>query len=113
MPYQVPRFGLVCGLVSSFFMLTMCALRRYAKGKLSRKKAMLIAALVSSLPVIFGMNPREQNLFKLLIYPLMFRCLFTKIFEMGLLPSFKHGEIAGYFLTTFFYGHCQLVETYS
>jgi hypothetical protein len=71
--FQVPRFGLVCGAVSSTFMLMMCILKRNTK--MPRKKAMCIAAFVSSLPALIGMNAKEQQLFKLLIYPLMYRCL--------------------------------------
>jgi len=95
-------------------MLTMCILRRCTGKQLSRKKAMFMAAFISAIPAIIGMTAKEQSLFKLLIYPLMYRCLFTKIFEIGLLPTLKrHGDILGYFIVTFFFGYCQLCESYS
>jgi hypothetical protein len=56
--YQVPRFGLVCGAVSSVFMLMMCALKRNTK--MPRKRAMCISAFASAIPCIIGMTTKEQ-----------------------------------------------------
>ena len=73
-----------------------------------------MAAFLSAIPAIVGMTSKEQSLFKLLVFPLMYRCLFTKIFEKNLLPTpQKHGDILGYVLATFFYGYCQLCENHS
>ena len=74
---------------------------------------MFIAAALSALPAILGMNSKEQQLLKLFVFPLMFRCLFTKLFEAKLLPTFKHGDVVGYMLTTFFYGYVVTCEQYS
>lgn len=74
MKVQVPRFGLVCGAISTVYMLVMCVLRRNTN--LSHKKSVIIAAFLSSLPAIVGFTKKEAQLFKLLVYPLMFRCLF-------------------------------------
>jgi len=52
----------------------MCVIRRNTN--LSHKKSVIIAAFVSSLPAIIGFTKKEAQLFKLLVYPLMFRCLF-------------------------------------
>jgi hypothetical protein len=102
LPHQVPRFGLVCGSVQTIFMLSMCMLRRWFGKRISRKRAMFICAFLSAIPVAIGMTQREQQLFKLLIFPLFFRCVFNKMFEAELLPyNEQYGTIIGYVLSTF------------
>lgn len=59
MSFNVPRFGLVSGSISTVFMLTMCIIRRYFRKRLSRKKAMFIAAFLSAIPCIVGTTARE------------------------------------------------------
>ena len=113
MSYEVPRFGLSIGLVSSIYMGVMCCLRRTLGKKINRKRAMAFAAFLSAIPIVVGLNKKELSLFKLLIYPLMYRCLVTKLIELGLIPTFKHGDILGYVVTTFFYGFCQICESHS
>lgn len=111
--YEIPRFGLVVGLISSVFMMVMCAIKRNLKSRVKRKWAMLLAAFLSALPVVIGMNDKEQNLLKLLLYPLLWRCVFTKLFEMKWLPTFKHGDILAYVISTFYFGHVSVFEVYS
>ena len=74
---------------------------------------MALAAFVSAFSIAVGMKKKEQALFKLLIYPLMFRCLITKLVEVGLFPSFKHGDILAYFAATSHLSYCQIVEKHS
>ena len=56
--------------------------------------------MISSLPIGLIKTKQEQNLIKLLCFPLAFRCLFDKLFEKKWLPYMgKHGGIIGYMLT--------------
>lgn len=59
---------------------------------------MIIAAVISIVPLLTGLQPNEQNLLKLIFYPLAFRCLFDKIVEKGWITPFKHGDILAYVL---------------
>jgi hypothetical protein len=59
---------------------------------------MMIAAIASVVPILTGLQPNEQNLIKLIFYPLAFRCLFDKIVELGWITPFKHGDILAYVL---------------
>ena len=113
MSFQIPRFGLVCGLISTVFMLSMCFYHKKLKKRLAKKNAMALAAFLSALPVIVGMSDKEKSLFKLVVYPLMFRCIMGKFFEIGLVPEVKYGSVIGYFVATFFFGYCTVVEKWS
>ena len=47
------------------------------------------------------------------MFPLAFRCFFGKLIKTGFLPTFKHGDILGYFFSTFFLGYVYSCEAYS
>jgi hypothetical protein len=64
----------------------MCVLRRWNGDKLSRKYAMFISAMISSIPAIIGFNSKEMSLFKLIIFPILWRCVVTKGLEIGVVP---------------------------
>ena len=95
----VPRFGLTCGLISVFFMLSMCALTRN-ESKLSKKRKIFIAAMISALPALIGFSSQEIRLIKLMMFPLVFRCIGTKLFEKGFPQMKRHGGIVAYVLLT-------------
>lgn len=69
---------------------------------MGRRLAVIIAAMASAIPIVQGLQDNEQNLVKLLFYPLAFRCLFDKLFEKGWLRKFKHGDIIGYVIANIF-----------
>ena len=81
-------------------MLVMCFLKRQQKQenttKVRRKYFVLLAALVSAIPALVGFNSREISLIKLFLFPLVFRCLWGKAFEMGV-PCFKTPGVGGIF----------------
>ena len=72
--------------------------------------ASLIAAFISTLPLVVGLQPGELNLLKLLFFPLAFRCLSDKLMEIGLVPQFKHGDIFFYMLCGVFCSYSYMVE---
>ena len=72
--------------------------------------ACLIAAFTSVLPLAVGLQPGEQNLLKLLFFPLAFRCLCDKLMETGLVPKFKHGDILFYMLCGVFCSYTYMIE---
>ena len=112
--FQVPRFGLVCGLIQVVFNLTMCVLRRWQGKDINRKRAMLLAACFSALPAIVGFTPKELSLFKLFLFPLVCRCLVTKASEIGMIPYLtRHNDIIGYMIATSIVGFCYTIESYS
>jgi hypothetical protein len=74
---------------------------------------MLVSALISAFPCMVGLTSKEQSLLKLFIFPLVFRCLFSKAFELRLLPTFRHGDIVAYVMGTGFFGAITIAESYS
>ena len=75
---------------------------------------MFVAAFLSAIPVIVGFSSREQSLFKLLIFPLVWRCIVSKAMDLGLLPTLnRHGDILGYVIVTTIVGFCFSTEGYS
>ena len=84
--FHVPRFGLVCGLIQVVYNLTMCLLTRWRGKRMNRKRAMLVAAVLSAIPAIVGFTSKELSLFKLFLFPLVCRCVVTKASELGLIP---------------------------
>ena len=75
---------------------------------------MFVAAFISAIPAIIGFSSREQQLFKLLIFPLVWRCIVSKAMDIGLLPTLKrHGDILGYVIVTTIVGFCFSTEGYS
>lgn len=106
---EIFRFGLTIGLTAMTFHAVICLLRRLGKKKgvrfaynISRKLAIIIAAVASAVPMFFGLMPNEQNLIKLIFYPLAFRCVFDKTVESGWIVPFKHGDILAYVVASIF-----------
>ena len=106
---EIIRFGLTIGLTAMTFHAVICLLRRLGKKKgkkfafnISRRLAIIIAAIASAVPLFYGLLPNEQNLIKLIFYPLAFRCAFDKIVELGWIVPFKHGDILAYVLASVF-----------
>ena len=53
-----------------------------------------------------GMEDKEQNLFKLLFFPLAARCFVDLLLKKGYLPRLeKHGDIVGYMLAAYVIGY--------
>ena len=72
--------------------------------------ACLLAAFISTMPLVIGLQSGEQNLLKLLFFPLAFRCLCNKIMEIGLVSQFKHGDIVFYMLCGVFCSYTYMIE---
>ena len=68
---------------------------------MTEKSASLLAAIVCVLPLALGLHKSEKNLVKLMFFPLAFRCLCNLLMEVGLIPTFKHGDILGYMLSCY------------
>ena len=92
-------------------MLVMCLLHRKARW-LKRRRRVLLAAFLSSIPYFVGLNKREQSLFKLLLYPLCFRALFSDLIQKGI-AKHRHFDIFVYFVVCGFYGFVYGTEVYS
>ena len=96
-----------------FFHATMCLLRRLGRKKkkqfafgLSNRQAAFMAAVMSVIPIVAGMEQKEQNLFKLLFFPLAFRCGFDALLKAGYMPRLsRHGDILAYMIVCFFISH--------
>ena len=109
--------------MSAIYHITMCILRRLGKRRLHRllakgtpsnqdkqyslfsiglnqKQASFLAGALSALPLAFGFNAQEQNLLKLFIYPLAYRCVCDKLFELGWLPQVKYGSVISYMMVS-------------
>jgi hypothetical protein len=106
---EIVRFGLTIGITAVTFHAVLCLLRRIGKSRgvrfalnMGRKLAMIIAAMVASLPLLYGLQAGELNLLKLIFYPLAFRCFVDKMIELGWLKTFKHGDILAYVLVNLF-----------
>ena len=100
---EIPRAGLVVGISSALFHLTMCFLRRLSKIyklKLSKSKAALVSVLAATIPLILGLQKSEITILKLIAYPLAFQCLTQKLLGLGLLPNIKRGDILAYMIVT-------------
>ena len=69
-----------------------------------------IAAMVSVIPLYFGLQDKEKNLMKLFFFPLAFRCLSNKTIEIGLIPRPNHGDILAYGIFVWFMGFGTLIE---
>ena len=80
---------------------------------MTEKSACLLAAIVCVLPLALGLHKNEKNLVKLIFFPLAFRCLTDLMLDVGLIPKFKHGDILGYMLTSFFVSYAYAVEKHS
>lgn len=100
---DILRFGITTGSTATVFHGVLCILRRIGKKKglryaldISRRMAIIIASLFSSLPLLYGLQDNELNLLKLIFYPLAFRCVFDKAVELGWVTPFKHGDIIAY-----------------
>ena len=80
---------------------------------LTEKSACFLAAIVCVLPLALGLHKNEKNLVKLIFFPLSFRCLSNLLMEVGLIPTFKHGDILGYMLSCFFVVYAYVCERHS
>ena len=74
---------------------------------------MFFAAFASAIPAVSGLTAKEQQLIKLFIFPLVFRCLCNSALDKKILPTLKHGNIWGYVAVCFVYGYCYGTEWYS
>jgi hypothetical protein len=93
-------------------MLTMCILRRCGE-KFEQKHANVRSGIHKCYPSDCRLRAREQSLFKLLIFPLVWR-LYCQLMDLGLLPTLKrHGDILGYIIVTTIVGFCFSTEGYS
>lgn len=118
MKKAAPKFGFVLGLMSALFHASMCLLERI-KHKIPLNKRtikffmLFISGAISSLPMSLMAEAQEQNLMKLFFFPLAFRCLFDKLFESGVIPTFKHGDILSYVLVNSLVSYVWTYEKYS
>ena len=117
MRFDVPRFGAIFGSVAAIFHLTLCFLRRSGKrsgqkwpAKMTDKMASFLAAFLCTLPMVLGLDSTETTLVKLVFYPLAWRCFYSKLIEVGLLPTFKHGDVLGYMLACFLVPYTYTME---
>lgn len=114
--YEIPRFGATFGATAALFHLLLCVLRRLRKKghkyfmNMTDQLACMIAAFISVLPLIVGLQQSELNLVKLLFFPLVFRCLCDKMMEIGMVTPFKHSDILAYMFTGFFVSYTYMVE---
>ena len=120
MRWEVPRFGAIFGSAAAIFHLALCFLRRCGKRQartwpkgLTEKSACLLAALVCVLPIALGLQKNEKNLVKLIFFPLAFRCLSNLLMEVGLVPTFKHGDILGYMFSCYAVVYSYVLERHS
>ena len=86
---DIPRFGGTLGMVSALFHFMVCIMNRLTKDKKWTEKqksriTFFVAAFISSIPLVVGLQPGELSLLKLLFYPLAYRCVCNKFLEIGL-----------------------------
>lgn len=108
--HEIGRFGLVTALTATTFHSVLCLLRRLGKSNghkyvfnLGRRIAIVLAAMASSVPLYVGLQPNEQNLIKLIFFPLAFRCVVATLTDCGFKQP-KHAEIYAYFVIAWFTG---------
>ena len=68
---------------------------------------------MSGIPLIVGMNPKEMNLIKLFMFPLVSRCVVDKMLELGYLPTLPYGSVLSYMIVCFIVTYGYLVERHS
>ena len=101
------------GLASFAFYLTMCLMRRIrnrAKLKISKQLCTAVSGIAFAMPLAFGLNKIELQIFKLLLYPLAFRCLVNYLQVKSGIPSFSGGDILSYMVVTFCVTYCYMLE---
>ena len=117
MKTEVPKFGVTLGVTAAVYHLIICLLKRLNKlskdrryRDITKRSMCTFAAFISGLFLSANLANGEKNLLKLLFYPLAFRCLSDKLLDIGLVPKFKHGDIAVYMIFGFFCAFSTLIE---
>lgn len=107
----MPRFGLAWGSAAGLFYLLCCL---NARLKFPEKKAFVVSALISTIPLLVCLTSKEQALLKLLIYPLAARAFGDAILSQKGCPKLsRHGDILGYFVVSSIIGLTFMVEKIS
>ena len=108
-PSDIPKFGLVIGLLSGLFKLTRCILNRDAFSQVDGRLKIFLQGIICSLALQLA-SKSDLAMLKLMIYPRVIECIYHYLRDQGVIPVFKHGDILLYGVQVMFITYSYVFE---